>query len=195
MNTPPSQPCDIAQAIELVAQGGTIAERGAEQLFKLLWRKFVNDYVRAGQPLAQAQDLASEAFQKILHGLGALREPAAFIKWANTIARNTLYTHIRDSSSQREHEVPMDGETLDAMFEGTSDYSQMDPVTRLCLKTQLQKFCKFHEERAFWLERWIGEDESLQEISAAIGRTQAATKEYISQCRKYLQQYLRECLI
>ena len=188
-------PTPVAQALELIAQGGVAAECGAQQLFKLLWRKFVNDFVRAGQPLAQAEDLASESFHKILRGLQDIRDPVAFPKWANTVARNTLYSYLRDSKGQRENEIALDSETLQSIYEGVTDHSQLDHPTRLCLKVQLEKFCETHPERALWLERWIFDGQELPEISKAIGRTLGATKEYLSQCRKRLQLYLRQCLI
>lgn len=195
MNAHHHPPSDIAQALAGIAHGGVMAERGAEQLYKLLWRKFVADFVRAGQPLTQAQDLASESFQKILHGLGELREPVAFIKWSNTIARNMLYSYLRDTKAQREAEIPLDSEPLQALYEGVTDHSQLDLATRLCLKDQLEKFCQEHPERAHWLERWIFDCHELSELSTELGRTLTATKEYLSQCRKRLQQYLRLCLI
>ena len=39
-------PLPVADALELIAQGGAAAERGAQQLFKQLWRKFVYDFMR-----------------------------------------------------------------------------------------------------------------------------------------------------
>jgi RNA polymerase sigma factor (sigma-70 family) len=188
-------PTPVAEALALIAQGGAAAERGAQQLFKLLWRKFVNDFVRAGQPLAQAEDLASESFHKILRGLSDMRDPVAFPKWAQTIARNTFYSYLRDTTGQREAEIALDSEPLQALYEGVTDHSQLDLPTRLCLKDQLEKFCEEHPERAHWLELWIFDGHELAEISAALGRTVGATKEYLSQCRKRLQQYLRQCLI
>lgn len=188
-------PLPVADALELIAQGGAAAERGAQQLFKQLWRKFVYDFMRAGQPLAQAEDLASESFHKILRGLPGMRDPVAFPKWANTIARNTFYSYLRDSKGQRESEIALDSEPLQALYEGVTDHSQLDLLTRLCLKDQLRKFCEDHPERAQWLERWIFDGQELPELSTAIGRTLGATKEYLSQCRKRLQQYLRQCLI
>lgn len=188
-------PTHIAEALALVSQGGLAAERGAQQLFKLLWRKFVNDFVRAGQPLAQAEDLASESFHKVLRGLSGMRDPVAFPRWAHTIARNTFYSHLRDTKSQREVEIPLDGEPLQALYEGVTDHSQLDLPTRLCLKNQLEKFCEAEPERAQWLERWIFDGQDLSELSTALGRTLGATKEYLSQCRKRLRQYLHQCLL
>jgi RNA polymerase sigma-70 factor (ECF subfamily) len=188
-------PTPVAEALALIAQGGAAAERGAQQLFQLFWRKFVNDFVRAGQPLAQAEDLASESFHKILRGISGMRDPVAFPKWAQTIARNTFYSYLRDTRSQREAEIALDSEPLQALYEGVKDQSQLDLPTRLCLKDQLEKFCEAEPERALWLERWIFDGQELAELSTALGRTLGATKEYLSQCRKRLQQYLRKCLI
>lgn len=71
---------------------------------------------------------------------------------------------------------------------------QMDALTRYCLQSQLEKFCQTYPERAHWLERWIMHGDSLHDISAALGRTTAASKEYLSQCRQRLQQHLKQCL-
>jgi RNA polymerase sigma-70 factor (ECF subfamily) len=154
----------------------------------------VADFVRAGQPLAVAEELASDAFSKILRKLDTMRDPVAFQKWANTVARNTLLTHIRDSKAQRDHEVALDCEPLALLYDRVADPGHGDPVTNLCLKRQLEAFCDQHPERAYWLECWICEDWSLERLAETMERTLAAAKEYLSQCRKRLQGYLQQCL-
>jgi RNA polymerase sigma-70 factor (ECF subfamily) len=169
------------------SQGGEKAELAARQLFDLLWRKFVADFVRAGQPLGVAEELASDAFSKILRKLDTMRDPVAFEKWANTVARNTLLTCIRDSKAEREHEVALDCEPLALLYDRVADHRHGDPATTLCLKNQLEEFCRKHPERAYWLECWIFEGWSLERLAEAMERTLAAAKEHLSQCRKRLQ--------
>ena len=184
----------LAKGLELMQQGGSDGERGAASLFDLLWPKFVRDFQKWGQPLGISEELASDAMLKVLHGVQGLRDAVAFEKWANTVARNTFLSHIRDTQPEADHETTLDEEGWDFLISSTMDPSQSDPITMICLQGQLEKFFRDHPERAHVIERCALDGWSLDEASHALGRTLAATKEYLSQCRKRLMQYLQPCL-
>lgn len=195
----PQQREQLTVALALVAQGGSALEQGARMLFGLVWRRLVADYQRAGLPLGTAEDLASEAFIKMYGGLADLREPQAADKWIQTVGRNTLINHWRDTAAQRQHEQAVDDEALlwlaDSAQAGHSqaDAQGADPATWLCLRRQLEQFCLAHPERAYWLEQVVLQGWAMPELGQALGRTLGATREYLSQCRKALQRYFAEC--
>ncbi len=183
-----------AALLENFSRGGTEAEVAARQLFNLLWRKFVASFVRSGQPLAIAEELASDAFSKILRQLHTMREPVAFQKWAHTVARNTLLSYLRANKAEVESVQAIDQETHDTLLANLVHPDTADLVTMLCLKRQLETFCRDCPERSYWLECWILDDYPLAEMAMRMERTLAAAKEYLSQCRKRLQDYLKQCL-
>lgn len=199
----PEQRSQLSAAISQVAQGGAATELGARALFKLLWRRFVADYQCAGLALAAAEDLASEAFSQVFKGLAGLRDPQAADKWIQTVARNTLLNHWRDTARQRAHEQAVDGDDLQGLADaglvgsglaGAAGGRSGDPAIWLCLKRQLERFCSDQPERAYWLEQMVVQGWALPDLAAALGRTAGATREYLSQCRKALQRYFSECV-
>ncbi|MDG1144819.1 MAG: hypothetical protein P8N92_09120, partial [Burkholderiales bacterium] len=63
---------------------------------------------------------------------------------------------------------------------------------QFCLNRGLTRFMKEEPDRASSLEM-LAEGRSITEISAALGRSIGATKEYLSQCRKKLKPYVQHC--
>lgn len=194
------------EALTLIAQGGDAAKQGMREIFESFYPSFKRLFLRNGFPLAQAEDLASESISKIFYKLFHDREKlpkdqTKFTAWVNTIARNTMRDHLRELNIQRKNEInspPIedeDGESPIFSYLNTTDYSKIDIVTRLCLIQQINRFYDAYPERAACLERLVYADESMTELSQSLGRTLGATREYISQCRKRLYHYLRECLL
>ena len=198
------------EALALIAQGGDAAKRGMGEIFESFYPSFKNLFLRNGFPLAQAEDLASQSISKIFYKLFYDRkklptDQTKFTAWANTVACNTMNDHLRELKIQRKNEIDSptieddggseDGESPIFSYLNTTDYSKIDIVTRLCLIQQMNKFYDAHPERAACLERLIYTKESMAELSQSLGRTPGATREYISQCRKRLYNYLQECLL
>lgn len=196
----PQQRQQLSEAIALITQGGVAAERGARVLFGLLWRRFVADYQRAGLAPSAAEDLASDAFTQVFKGLPSLRDVQAADKWIQTVARNTLLNHWRDSAQQRSHELAVDDDDLLWLADesqadgGPGGAGQGDPAVWLCLVRQLERFCTDQPERAHWLEQVVMQGWALPDLAVALGRSAGAAREYLSQCRKGLQRYFSECL-
>jgi RNA polymerase sigma-70 factor, ECF subfamily len=184
----------LADALSVFLKGGADIDRGARALFDLLYPKFVRDIQKWGQKLSVAEEIASEVMLKVLRKASTMREPIAFEKWANTVARNTFLTHIRDTKEETDHEVEKNEDEWESIHQIFADPGQGDPASMLCLKGQLEKFYHDHADRAHVMEGHIIEGWSIEEASEILGRTIAATKEYLSQCRKRLQEYLQPCL-
>lgn len=187
-------------ALSLISQGGKSAEQGIKMIFDSFYPRFKRKFMRTGIPFPQAEELASEAMFKIFRVLLSEKvlpiNPVAFPDWAFTVAQNTAHDYFRSTKEQRNHEVTItDDESEGIALDFTMDHSQMDIVTRLCFMQQLDRFYKDYPERASLLETIVYEDEGVAEISKVLGRTLGATREYISQCKKYLYKYLRECIL
>lgn len=187
-------------ALTLITQGGIAAEKGMKIIFEVFYPRFKKFFLYKGFYLAQAEDLASESISKIFYSLCRkeyiVSDSSTFSYWADTVAENTMKDYLRKIKIQREHEICIDHTQSESnFFDSVIDSSQLDIVTRLCFVQQIKKFIAAYPENASWIERLIYNDESMAELSQALGRTVGATREYLSQCKKRLYQYLRECLL
>ena len=61
-----------------------------------------------------------------------------------------------------------------------------------CVSAGLEKFNRAEPERAMVLMLQM-DGLSIDEIGLRIGRTMAATKEYLSQCKKKIQPFIAHC--
>lgn len=183
----------LASALDLHASGGAHAERAANMLFRTLWPKFKRTFTRWGLADGVAEEVASDAVLKVLLKIDGLRDPVAFVKWSNTVARNTFLTHLRDTKSQNDHEVFTDAQGWELLGDRIEDASRMDPATLLCLQGQLEAFCRDHPQRAMVLEHCVLDGWSQQQVAQAIERNGPATKEFLSQCKKRLLHYWQQC--
>lgn len=185
----------LRAALALYAQGGDAIDQARGQLFQIIWPQLQRRFARSGLGDAAAEDLASESILKILAGLDGIRDHITFLKWSNTVARNTFLDHVRDTRAANDHEVFVDEDGWESVWNGVEDPAQLDLADRLCLQRQLDAFSKAHPDRAMVLEQIVLEGWTVEEAAEALGRTSAGTKEYLSQCRKRLMSYLRICLV
>lgn len=189
----PHQRQTLVDALGRIAQGGAVAEAAFRVVFDAFWGRFVARFIASGVPSGEAEDLASDALVKIARGLKDLRDPLALEKWAQVVARRTLLDHLRAARSVQAP-PPLDGEAAEAAIAAAVDGSNGDPATQRCLALQLDRFCQDEPHRAGLLQGMAVDGWSLDEAAAALGRTPAATKEFLSQCRKALWRYLALCL-
>lgn len=91
-----SEPCDD----ELVRR----AQRGDRAAVVELYRRYVNEiYGYAYSQMGQAQDaedVTSETFLRLVHGLDSFRGEASFRTWLYAIARNQVRDHWRRNGRQ-----------------------------------------------------------------------------------------------
>lgn len=190
----PQQRQQLVQALALVAQGGSAAERGFKVVYDAFWGRCVARFMGRGQPQGVAQDLASDTLVKVAAKLKDLRDPVALERWVNVVATNTLLDHLRAHRREREHTVALDDDTDETLAEQLIDHSQGDPGIQRCLAQQLALFCRDEPQRGGLLTGMALDGWSIDEAAQAIGRTAGATKEYLSQCRKLLWRYLSLCM-
>lgn len=181
-------------ALTLITQGQQQAERGARILFDAYYGKFKGYFARRGQTAALAEELASETLLKIVLHIHTVQNPKALQGWIWSIAYNTLVSHLRSEHAADEALIDTDDAEWEALLESHADTSQGDSVQWLCLEQQLARYADEHPERSLCMERIVVDGWGLEEISHFLGRSYAATKEYLSQCRKKMQQYLSVCL-
>jgi DNA-directed RNA polymerase specialized sigma24 family protein len=117
--------------------------------------------------------------------------------WMWQIARNCLIDHQRKTGALTNHETTVSDEHWQYLEEVTSDPTATvcndNSFVDECVTAGLDVFGKREPERALVLLLQM-DGHSIEEIGLRIGRTIAATKEYLSQCKKKIQPYIAHCI-
>lgn len=180
--------------------------RAQEQGLQALYRKsaeFRRYFVRHGLTLEAAEDLVQETIVKIFKSApqfsgGAGFSDASANAWLWTVARNALI------DAQRKHKPSMvsvddDGADEASQVALQAELAQHNPhggiqeTAQDCVTHGLDSFAAEHPDRARALEMQM-DGEDVASIARRIGRTVAAAKEYLSQCKKKLAPYIEPCL-
>ena len=122
-------------------------------------------------------------------------EGAQFAAWVWTIARNVARDAARHSSAQPMADVDeLEGDDV-PVEEGADPLAQFEAESVAdCVRRGFREFARLHPERADCLS-WLATDRmDIAGVAAVLGRTVAATREYLSQCRKKLRPYIEHCL-
>ena len=170
------------------------AQNAARTLYEHYWPRFVRFYCRNSQTEATAQDLANDALLKLMCNAHKLNAVQALEKWAWMIARNTLYDHSRQQATLRESEILVDEETWYSLMETLPLDDEGDPLVSRCLQEQFEQFVQAHPEHAECIEHLVLSSADTDDLAQLLGRTAAATREFLCQSRKKLKTFLRRCL-
>ncbi len=175
-------------------------EKGANELYKKLYQPLMGFYRQKRLNKFESEEVILSSLLKICTKIDTVKEPKKFRAWCWTIARNTLMDHFR-KYKKYENDIAEIGIDKDG-----EEYSRLDKikiVTRVnketekedtdqCVRLGLQEFAKAMPERAFVIQMKLENLTNLQ-ISERIGRTLAATKEYVSQSYKKLGPFIKHC--
>ena len=182
----------LADALALLRAGGGARERGVRQLFEAYAGQLRRYFVRHRVLEAEAEELVQEVFIRVLRGCDSYRGEAPPAVWFWTIARNTMISYHR---AQRPEQRAADFDDADGFEQWLENQPGADSPAwlRECLQRQLARFEVDHPQRAECITAVVMRDWGIDELAAFLGRSLAATKEYLSQCRKKLRAYLDEC--
>ncbi len=170
--------------------------RAIERLYAAFAGRLKRFYLRRRATPAQAEDWTQETFVRVLRSSAEFRgEGAQFAAWVWTIARNVARDAARHSSAQPMADVDeLEGDDV-PVEEGADPLAQFEAETVAdCVRRGFREFARTHPERADCLS-WLATDRmDIAGVAAVLGRTVAATREYLSQCRKKLRPYIEHCL-
>ncbi len=181
----------------------SIAGQGKDYMaaIKLLYEVRLRAIVRgmAYQYISQeeAQDLLQEAIIKIIKGAPSYKgtSPAVATAWFKQVTRNCMMDYLRKQGRIHKEEIAIDiddtqwAEILNqASKNNEPQYSDFDDR----LEAVMDKFRLIEPERHL-PSMLQSQQKSIIEIAEAIGRSVNATKEYISQCKKKLKNYMAPC--
>ena len=183
------------QGVTLIKLGGAKREQGVALLYKKYAKILRTLFLRKTRTQADAEDLLQETFVKIVKNCESYRGDAPLSAWIRQIAKNTLMDYLRYKQAHPAETFDDDGW---AALENVSEKLHViDPLINGdtledCVSRGLGEFSKAEPERARALSLVV-EGYDIRKIASFINRTEGATREYLSQCRKKIEEFLIPC--
>ena len=182
--------------IQLIRAGGKAADAGVKALYQSAAQPMLRFFVFKGVSGDDAKDILQETFVKIVRNVASFSGDGSAQAWIWQIARNCLTDHQRKQGSLANHETAVNDEQWQSLEETTPapnapSWGTVGSVDE-CVSSGLDKFNRVEPERAMVLMLQM-DGLSIDEIGHRIGRTMAATKEYLSQCKKKIQPFIAHC--
>lgn len=182
---------EIREWLRHVSMGGKVAELGMEKLFKLYAARIKSFYRRHRMSDEVAADLLQETFIKIYRSAETFQGNSKVSTWIWTIARNCMLDYLRSHKSHVSlDELNEEGTTVEALVEqGHEEHAHIQD----CVQRGFLAFATSFPDRAQAMRLAAFEGWNMDELADFLSRTPAATREYISQCRKKLTPFLEHC--
>jgi len=189
MNESSQDDRDIA-SLRAIQAGGKERGRGVADLFRAYRGPMLGFFMRNRVDPAEAEDLLQEVFISAVRQADSFRGESRVSTWLWTIARNRLIDHVR----ARKPETQLDDEGWMSIGESHAQEPAEDRAgIEDCVSRAFQRFARASAERAEALRRVALDGWSIEDLARFLGRTPAATREYLSQCRKRLREFLEPC--
>jgi RNA polymerase sigma factor (sigma-70 family) len=149
-----------------------------------------------------ADDLVQETIVKIFSAAASYSGGGGFgdasaDAWMWAIARNVMNGHFR---SKKMDELSIDDDSmsdaarlaLEVELASKNPHAFVDQTPQDCFSKGMEDFSAEFPDRAKALEMQL-DGEDIASIARRIGRSAAAAKEYLSQCKKKLAPYIEHC--
>ena len=179
--------------------------RQQELALQALYRKaaeFRRHFQYKGLSQQVAEDLVQETIVKVFRSASNFTGGSGFGNssanaWMWTIAKNVMNDHLRVKKTD---EISIDDEDLGdaAKLALEVELAELNPhgsavqTAQDCVDRGLEEFAAAHPDRHRALEMQL-DGEDIASIGRRIGRSVAAAKEYLSQCKKKLAPFIEHC--
>lgn len=144
---------------------------------------------------SDADDVIQETFIKVFEKIDTLKDDSKFESWLWTILRNNMNELYRKSNKKNNVMFGLEAEELENLT-GDEDVKvslgQKYDDQHNCVEEKMKLFQVDMPDQYYAIKLQM-EDVSIKDISIRIGRSYAATKEFLSQSKKKLKSYLEEC--
>ena len=174
---------------EQIKQGGHARRAGVAQLYKKYAPMMRNYFYKHRLSVDEAEDIVQETFVNVVRSCDKFRGDCEIKMWLWTVARNCMLTYFRRNKNDIETEY--DDSVIEDLKSNSvqSDFASLED----CVQNAFEKFSESHTERAEVLRLATIEGWSMKELATFLSRTVGATREYVSQCRKYFRPFLELC--
>ena len=185
----------IALIVEGLKGDGLARRKAVEQLYDQKVGKLFG-FLARGTSQSEVEDLAHEVLIRIIQG-GPTFEggPRQFMGWFWTVARNVRTDFFRKTGRREfvEFEDDVAMPPSDRADAKNPELVVRENLFRLCVEQAYEIFGKTFPDRAQTLSWQVSDQLDINEIARILGRTEGATREYLSQCRKKLGTFLDRC--
>lgn len=170
-------------------------DQGVAALYRKYAPHFRKFYLYQGMNTADAEDIVQEVFIKIVRHGDSFSGESPFEAWLWSIVRNSMNDHFRRTKVRPS--VNMTDEEWDILQNESAAMRTYDPPPKGetledCVGQAFAAFAKKFSERAHVLSMTM-EGFDTAHIAAVINRTPGATREFISQSRKRIEEFMRPC--
>ncbi len=183
------------QSLTLIKLGGKKRDQGLSQIYKKYADKLRRFFYYQTSSKDDADDLVQETFIKVVRHCETYRGDALLSSWVWQIARNSLTDYLRRKNVSRTKNLDdEEWELLEQKSESMHFYQEIPPDGSMgdCVSKGFQEFAKTQPDRAYALSLVVDGYDS-RSIAKFINRTEGATREYLSQCRKKIEEFLAPC--
>ncbi len=179
-------------------EGGDAIEQALRALDRSFFAVLYRDCLRSLRDDDSARDLVQETFIKVWQRCASFRGDSELLPWIRSILRHAILDHVR----RPEREIASDLEEELSRLPSDPGRAAPEPASPLdamrrrelgeCFSRCWKEFQTAAPAHAAVMS-WIVEDGmSNDQISALLGRSPGATREFISQCRKRARIHMAE---
>jgi RNA polymerase sigma-70 factor (ECF subfamily) len=173
-------------ALAIAAGSGDIG--AFEQLYTRHHRRVYSLCLRMTQNVAEAEDLAQEAFIQLFRKIGSFRGDSAFTTWLHRLTVNQVLMHFRKRSVKLERTTE-EGETPVQIVRGTENPNRMPVLDRISLDSALKQLPPGYRS-VFILHDIEGHDH--EEIARMLGVAVGTSKSQLHKARMKLRRLLKK---
>ena len=189
------------EMITAIKSGGRQQELALQALYRKA-AEFRRHFQYKGLSIQVTDDLIQETIVKIFRSASSYSGGSGFgdssaNAWMWTIAKNVMNDHLRGKKTD---EVSIDDEELGEASRSAlvvelankNPHKAAGQTAQDCVTKGLEEFAAAHPDRHRALEMQL-DGEDIASIGRRIGRTAAAAKEFLSQCKKKLAPFIEHC--
>lgn len=170
-----------------------------QALYRVLGPRIRRYALRNQLPDDAANDVVQQSFVVAIDKLASFRGDSSVTTWIWGIARNVLLEQLRARKLSNSFSSigPDNGDDENtggsevATHPNLSHWPSMEDS--LCLQEALVAFAREYPERALALE-FLVQGWTMPELARHLGRTESATRQYVSECRRKLAPFIKPCL-
>jgi RNA polymerase sigma-70 factor (ECF subfamily) len=159
-----------------------------EELYERHNRRVYSLCLRMTQNVAEAEDLAQEAFIQLFRKIGSFRGESAFTTWLHRLTVNQVLMHFRKRGVRLEQTTD-DGETPVQIVTGTANPNAMPVVDRIALDRAIGQL-PLGYRTVFILHDVEGHEH--EEIARMLGCSVGTSKSQLHKARMKLRMLLRQ---
>jgi RNA polymerase sigma-70 factor (ECF subfamily) len=181
--------------LAVIAAGGREAEKALEALFRKYRRPLLAFLLRRRLDEGTAEEVVQDVFMRVVRGAAGFRSEAKVSSWLFQIARNLHLDHLRKANLEDtvdpEAWVAIEG-ALAGQPACESPVSAREALQE-CFERGYRAFAQAHPQASEALHKVVHLEWSTRDVATFLNRTEGATREYLSQCRKKLKRFLEPC--